>query len=99
MSSENNKKVARLVTQAQSIQRQMDRLASELERLKIEIEKEENSSQELKIGDLVKITSRNRYGTRCVVQKFTAQRVIITTINTNEQLIRKATNLELIKKK
>ena len=98
MSPKNKKTVDRLIQQAQSIQRQMDSLASELKKLELEIKKEEKSSK-LQVGDVVMISSRDRYGTRCVVNNFTAKRVRITTLDTNEELIRKETNLQLLKKK
>ena len=97
MSSKDTKTVHRLIKRAESIQRQMDSLASELKELQLEIKKEEKSSQ-LQVGDLVMISSRDRYGTRCVVNNFTAKRVRITTVDTNEKLIRKQSNLKLLKR-
>ena len=76
MSPKNKKTVDRLIQQAQSIQRQMDSLASELKKLEIEIKKEEQSTK-LQVGDVVMISSRDRYGTRCVVNNFTAKRVLV----------------------
>ena len=95
MSSDRNKRVDRLVKQAQSIQEQVDRLTSELRELKLKI-KEENSSKKLKVGDVVVITTRERNGTRCVVHGFTPQRVSLITLDTNEKVIRKATNLKIL---
>ena len=99
MSSDNTKTVARLLKEAQSIQKQMDRLASDLRGLKLKIEKKENSSEKLQVGDLVVIRSPARNGTRCVVHSFTAQRVSVITLDTNEKLQRKHTNLILISRK
>ena len=45
MSPKNKKTVDRLIQQAQSIQRQMDSLPSELKKLELEIKKEEQSSK------------------------------------------------------
>ena len=98
MPSKNTKTVERLIEQAQSIQTQIDRLTSELQRLQLEIKKEEKSSK-LEVGDVVTISSRDRYGTRCVVNNFTAKRVCLTTLDTNEKILRKESNLKLVKKK
>ena len=98
MSSDRNKSVDSLVKQAQSIQKQMDRLTSELRDLKLKI-KEEDSSKKLKVGDVVMITTRERNGTRCVVSSFTPHRVSLITLDTKEKVIRKATNLMLLDKK
>ena len=52
MPSKYRKTVDRLLEKAQSLQRQMHgRLSSELQRLKLEIEKEEKSSK-LEVGDI-----------------------------------------------
>ena len=99
MTSDNTKTVGRLLKEAQSIQKQMDRLASDLRALKFKIAEEENSSKKLQVGDLVVITSPARNGTRCVVDSFTAQRVSVITIDTNEKVLRKETNLTLIRRK
>ena len=96
MSSDNTKTVARLLEEAQSIQKQMDRLAVNLRALKLKIEKEANSLEKLQVGDLVVIRSPARNGTRCVVHSFTAQRVSVITLDTNEKILRKNTNLTLI---
>ena len=98
MSSDRNKRLDRLVKQAQSIQNQVDRLTTELRDLKLKI-KEENSSKKLKVGDIVVITTRERNGTRCVVHGFTPQRVSLITLDTNEKVIRKATNLTILDQK
>ena len=98
MSSDRNKRVDRLVKQAQSIQKQVDRLTLELQELKIKI-KEENSTKKLKVGDIVVITTRERNGTRCVVHGFTPHRVSLITLDTNENVIRKSTNLTLLERK
>ena len=97
MSSDRNNRVDSLVKQAQSIQKQMDRLTLELRGLQLKI-KEENSSKKLKVGDVVVITTRQRNGTRCVVHGFTPHRVCLTTLDTNEKVIRKSTNLTLLSK-
>ena len=98
MSSDRNNRVDSLVKQAQSIQKQMDRLTSELRDLKLKI-KEEDSSKKLKVGDVVMITTRERNGTHCVVSSFTPHRVSLITLDTKEKVIRKATNLTLLHKK
>ena len=85
--SYNRKTVARLVKESQSIQKQMDRLASDLRDLNIKIKEEENSSKKLQVGVLVMITSRDRNGTRCVVDSFTAQRVSVITVDANENYV------------
>ena len=95
MSSDKRKTVDSLVKQAQSIQKQVDRLTSDLHDLKLKI-KDEKSSKKLKVGDVVIITTRDRNGTRCVVNGFTAQRVSLITLDTNEKVLRKATNVRLL---
>ena len=98
MSSDRKKSVDSLVKQAQSIQKQMDRLTTELHQLKLQI-KEENSLKKLKVGNVIVITTRERNGTRCVVHSFTPHRVSLMTLDTNEKVIRKATNLTLLDRK
>ena len=66
MSSDNTKTVDCLAKLAQSIQKQMERLASDLRDLKIKIKEEENSSKKLQVGVLVMKMSRDRNGTRFV---------------------------------
>ena len=100
MPSKNSKTVDRLLEQAQSIQAQIDRLTSELQRLQIQLKKEEEKPlKKLKVGDVVVITTRERNGTRCVVNGFTSHRVSLITLDTNEKVIRKATNLTILDKK
>ena len=72
MPSDYRKTVDCLVKRGQSIQEQMDRVASDLHDLKIKIKEEKNSSKVLQVGDIIIITSRDRNGTRCVVYSFNA---------------------------